>query len=61
MTRAFIVKVDVQTGMGLMDTAADITDALDKSAIPVISVVPWKGHGLMTEPIPPPITPPPLQ
>jgi hypothetical protein len=55
MIRAFIVKVDVTQPFALMDIAADIEDALDKQGIPVDSVVPWKGHGIIQAPTP--ITP----
>lgn len=64
MIRAFIVKLDVETGTSLTDMSLDVEDALNNAGLPVESVVPWKGHGIMTEqpaPITPigPIQPPP--
>lgn len=60
MIRAFIVKVDLDDISQLADDAIDIENACDKAGIPVVSVVPWRGHGMIGDQTPnliPPITP----
>ena len=59
MTRTFLVKVNIPIGSGTpIDLSNDVADALDKAGIAVISVHPWKEHGM---PAVPPLIPPPLQ
>ena len=60
MTRAFIVKIDVESLTTLQETAMEIEDDLVKSGHLVVSVAPWKGHGLVATPSPVlPTMPPP--
>lgn len=57
MIRAFIVKLDVVDPLALQEQAAEIQDILEGKGLLVESVAPWKGHGMMTSPLPPPLPP----
>ena len=59
MTRAFIVKIDVEDTTMLQQTAMDIDDDLTSKGYLVVSVAPWRGHGQVATP-PPVISTAPL-
>jgi hypothetical protein len=60
MIRAFIVKLDVEDISTLQDTAMDIEDDLAAKGHLVISVAPWKGHGIVAAPPTPVLPSPPI-